>query len=221
MQTKKPMIKETVGALYYNFNKGKDGIFDPKSWEDETVKSPVIKKINRTETGDSTTVRASGEDYATSNQSANEEISVEVIAFGPDDLAKLRAEYLENELVFSGRSAIRPFIALGYPVIRQGNSKKYVWYPKCQLVENTDETSTSEESFSEQNDTLTFKAYAFNEAGDKKVYVDSEISFPEGLTENAFFNKPILTKADLEAAIALATGSQNKDEGQEENLQGA
>ena len=203
MQTKKPMIKETVGSLYYAFNNPTEGVdFDPTKWL-ETVNSPIIKNISRTENGDSVTVRASGIDYQTVTQSSNEEIDVEVIAFHPDDLSKLRGENIDNSgLIFSGRTATRPYIALGFPVQKVGGGSRYVWYPKCQLVENSDEVATKEESFNEQNDTLKFRAYAFNENNDKKVYVDSESTkFPEGLTEEKFFNKPILTKEDLANAI--------------------
>ena len=202
MQTKKPMIKESVGSLYYAFNKGENNVFDASKW-DETVNSPVIKNINRTENGDSTPVKSSGIDYTTVSQTASEDIQIEVVAFNPDDLARLRGESVdEGGLILSGRTSERPYIALGFPVLKVGGGVKYVWYPKCQLVENTDEIATKEESFSEQNDTLTFRAYSFNDTNDKKSYVDSEsTSFPEGLTEEKFFTKPILTKEDLASAI--------------------
>ena len=196
------MIKESVGSLYYAFNKGENNVFDASKW-DETVNSPVIKNINRTENGDSTPVKSSGIDYTTVSQTASEDIQIEVVAFNPDDLARLRGESVdEGGLILSGRTSERPYIALGFPVLKVGGGVKYVWYPKCQLVENTDEIATKEESFSEQNDTLTFRAYAFNDTNDKKSYVDSEsTSFPEGLTEEKFFTKPILTKEDLPSAI--------------------
>lgn len=211
MQNKKPMIKESVGSLYYAFNKGTDGVFDGTKW-DETVNSPVIKNINRTENGDSTPVKSSGIDYTTVSQTSSEDIQMEVVAFHPDDLAKLRGEGVDNGgLILSGRTAERPYIALGFPVLKVGGGVRYVWYPKCQLVENTDEIATKEENFSEQNDTLTFRAYAFNDTNDKKSYVDSEsANFPEGLTEEKFFTKPILTPGDLEEAI---TPSQTDPEG--------
>lgn len=210
MQTKKPMIKETVGSLYYAFNQPTEGVdFDPSTWQ-ETVNSPVIKNISRTENGESTPVMASGIDYTTVSQSSNEEIDVEVIAFHPEDLATLRGEGVdESGLIFSGRTSTRPYIALGFPVQKIGGGVRYVWYPKCQLVENSDEIATKEESFTEQNDTLKFRAYAFNSFNDKKVYVDSEAAnFPEGLTEEKFFTKPILTKEDLAAAIATTENTE-------------
>ena len=206
MQTKKPMIKESVGSLYYAFNKGENNVFDASKW-DETVNSPVIKNINRTENGDSTPVKSSGIDYTTVSQTASEDIQIEVVAFNPDDLARLRGESVdEGGLILSGRTSERPYIALGFPVLKVGGGVKYVSMaclgglaPRYILA---DEIATKEESFSEQNDTLTFRAYAFNDTNDKKSYVDSEsTSFPEGLTEEKFFTKPILTKEDLASAI--------------------
>ena len=77
------------------------------------------------------------------------------------------------------------------------------WYPKCKLSENTDETATKEESFSEQTDTVTIKAYPFTDNGDTKTMVDeTSANFPDGLTEEKFFAKPILKKEDLAAAVS-------------------
>ena len=61
IKTKNPMVKETVGALYYSFNKGNEnGDFDEASYEDEVVKSEVVKNIATTENAESVIVRASG-----------------------------------------------------------------------------------------------------------------------------------------------------------------
>ena len=207
MNTKKPMIKETVGAAYYAFNTpDESGEFNPSTYE-ATVKSPVIKSIGITENSENSVVRASGSDYATSSQTSSVELAIEVVAFHPDDLAKLRGENVDNDgLISSGRPADRPFIALGFPILKKGGGVKYTWYPKCQLIENTDDIATSEETFSEQNDTLTFRAYAFNDDKDIKNYVDSEATnFPEGLTEDLFFSEVIVTKSDLDEV--LNTGS--------------
>ena len=207
MTNKKPMIKETVGAAYYAFNTpDENGEFNPSTYE-ATVKSPVIKSIGTTENAESSVVRASGSDYATSSRTSSVELAIEVVAFHPDDLAKLRGENVdESGLISSGRPAERPFIALGFPILKKGGGVKYTWYPKCQLIENTDDIATSEETFSEQNDTLTFRAYAFNDDKDIKNYVDSEATnFPTGLTEEQFFTTPIITKADLDEA--MNTGS--------------
>ena len=202
MKTKKPMLKETVGALYIAFNTpNKDGEFDIATYE-ETNKSEVVKNISTTENAESTTVRASGQDYITVSQNSSIDHAVEVIAFDPEDVAKMRADKIGKYLVKSGSTGERPYFAFGKVVKKTGNAVEYVWYPKCQLVENTDDIATSEESYSEQNDTLTLRAYAFDKEGNKSVRVNSEMSnFPEGLTEEMFFTKPLTTDDEIEALI--------------------
>ena len=200
--TKRPKIKETVGALYYNFNTmTENGEFDPNAYG-TTIKSEVVKTITTTDNATTTTVRASGKDYETVNQSASVENEVEVIALDPEDLAKMRGDDVhENGLILGGAPKRRPFFAFGKVVKKVGGAVEYVWYPKCQLTENTDEATTSEDEFSEQTDTVTITAYAFDESGNTSVRVNSEMkSFPEGLTEEKFFEKPILDDEGLAAA---------------------
>ena len=172
--------------------------------------SETVKTISTTENAESTTVKASGKDYETVNQASNVELAVEVVAFDPDDLAKMRGDNIDaSGLISSGRNAKRPFFAYGKVVKKVGGGFRYDWYPKCQLVENTDDITTKEDTFSEQNDTVTIRCYAFNEIGDIKNYVDSEsANFPEGLTQEASFTAPIITAADL---TALTTSLQNTE----------
>ena len=176
MKNKKPMIKETVGSLYTAFNTpNEQGEYDSSTYE-ETIK------------------KASSIDMA-----------VEVVAFDPATLARMRGEDTSDNggLILSGAPSRRPFFAFGKVVKKIGGGVQYAWYPKCQLVENTDDIATSEDTFSEQNDTITIRAYAFDDNKQKKSYVDSETEhFPEGLTEEKFFAKPIITAADLAAAVA-------------------
>lgn len=206
IKTKKPMMKETVGAQYYAFNTpDKDGNIDYSAYE-ETIKTEVVKKIGTTENGDNAQVRASGKDYANFNSVSSIDLAVEVVAFPVEDLAKMRGEEVSKSgLASSGGTKERPYFAYGKVVKKVGGGIRYDWFPKCQLIENTDDIETSDESFSEQNDTVTIRAYPFNEAGDIKNYVDNEMtSFPAGLTEEKFFAKPIVTDADLTAATAGA-----------------
>ena len=199
--TKKPKIKETVGALYYAFNTMTEaGEFDPEAFE-ATTKSDTVKTINTTDNTSSTVVRASGKDYETANQTSSADNEVEIVAIDPEDLAKMRGDNIKtNGLIFSGAPRPRPYFAFG-KVVKKRGAEEYVWYPKCKLTENTDEAATSEEEFSEQNDTITIRAYAFNDEGDISVRVNSEMSsFPEGLTEEKFFETPILDDAGLTAA---------------------
>ena len=204
MKTKRPMMKETVGSQYYAFNTpDEDGNVDYTTYED-TIKTEVVKQIGTTENGETTTVRASGKDYASFNQVSSTDLEVEVVAFPQEDLARMRGENIAtNGLVSSGGTKERPYFAYGKVVKLVGGGVRFDWYPKCQVIENTDDIATSEDSFSEQNDTVTIRAYAFNEKGENKNYVDSSITgFPEGLTEEKFFSKPIVTSADLDAVVA-------------------
>lgn len=203
--TKKPMIKETVGGMYYGFNTpNENGEYNSETYEETVYKCNNIKNISTTENAESVTVKASGEDYETVSQNENIDMAVEVVAFDPKDLARMRADVIgESGLNRAGRTARRPFFAYGKVKKMVGGGVEYAWYPKCQLIENTDDIATREESFSEQNDTVTIRAYSYNKEGDKKVYVNSEMdNFPEGLTEEKFFAQPILTDDDLSAAIA-------------------
>lgn len=204
MKTKRPMMKETVGAQYYAFNTpDEDGNVNYTTYED-TIKTEVVKQIGTTENGETTTVRASGKDYASFNQVSSTDLEVEVVAFPQEDLARMRGENIAtNGLVSSGGTKERPYFAYGKVVKLVGGGVRFDWYPKCQVIENTDDIATSEDSFSEQNDTVTIRAYAFNEKGENKNYVDSSITgFPKGLTEEKFFSKPIVTSADLDAVVA-------------------
>ena len=86
--------------------------------------------------------------------------------------------------------------------LKNGNSR-YEGYPKCKRKLNTDDIATTDESPSVKHSTITISAYSFDADGNKKTYVDSTASnFPEGITEDKFFAKPILTKEDLAAAVS-------------------
>lgn len=201
--SKKPPIKETVGAQYICFATEKeewDGTFDAEVEKTETVKSVKV-----TENGESTSVYASGKVYDTDETVSGVDIEVENIAFVTETLAKMRGDVVdEGGLILSGGKGIRPYFAYGKVVIMRGGKVRYEWYPKCKLAENSDNANTSEEKFSEQTDTVTIKAYPFNDAGNVKAMVDSTMtSFPAGLTEDKFFEKPILTKEELKTAAGV------------------
>lgn len=207
MNEKKPMIKETVGAQYYAFNKPDDkGNYVPKSTSyEETIKTNVVKKVGTSENVENTPVKASGIDYLTASQIANIDLAVEVVAFPIDDLAEMRGEDAdEGGLITTKTSSKRPFFAYGKVVKKIGGGFRFDWYPKCQLIENTDDVETKEDTFKEQNDTVTIRAYAYDAEGKNiKVAIDSEATnFPKGMTEEKFFKAPILTKEDLATANA-------------------
>ena len=69
------------------------------------------------------------------------------------------------------------------------------------MTSNTDEAQTSEDKFSEQNDTLTISALPFDDEGNIVVKIDSNIKMPKGLTEELYFSKPLLSVADLKSVL--------------------
>lgn len=201
-KNKKPPIKESVGAMYYTFDTPEEGSNEfAGKYEEDVIKTEVVKSVSKTENGDTTPVYASGKEYDTVNAVTSIDHEIEVVAFPADDLARMRGETVGTTgLITSGESVERPRFAYGKVVKLRGGNYRYEWYPNCKLQENTDEISTKEESFSEQNDTVTIRAYPYDEKGNICCKVDSTIKVPAGLTEESFFEKPILTEADMPEA---------------------
>ena len=87
ISTKKPPIKETVGALYYVFDTPtEDSNEFVGNFETDVTKSKVVKSISVTENGDSTSVYASGESYDEVNDKTSIDSEIEVVAFDAKDL---------------------------------------------------------------------------------------------------------------------------------------
>lgn len=197
-------MKETIGAQYLCFNTmDTDGRWT-STFAEEVEKTEVVKSVKVTENGEPTDTYASGAVYDSDITTTSTDIEVEIVAFPADTLAKLRGDNVDTDgLILSGGNRPRPYFAYGKVVKLRKGGYRYDWYPKCKLSENSDDTSTSEEKANEQTDTIKIKAYPFNDDGDIVARVESA-SAPEGLTEDKFFSKPILTKADL-AAVLTAT----------------
>lgn len=202
--TRKPPMKETIGAQYLCFNKPDVEGNWSENYAEEVERTDVVKSVKVTENTEGTDVYASGKIYDSDNSTGATNIEVEVIAFPVDTLAKMRGDIVDaGGLILCGGNGERPFFAYGKTVKLKKGKVKYEWYPKCRLAENSDEIATREEKFSEQSDTITINAYAYNDNGDICAKVDSSAAnFPEGLTEEKFFGHPILTKEDLQKAIS-------------------
>ena len=201
--TRKPPMKETVGAQYVCFNTPtEDGEWTNK-YEENVEKTEVVKSVKVTENSENADVYASGKVYDSDQSTGYTDIEVSVIAFPIETMARMRGETVdEGGLYLSGGKGIRPYFGYGKVVKLKHGKERYEWYPKCKLASNSDEISTREDKFSEQPDTLTIRAYPFTDNDDIKSYVDSTASnFPIGLTEEMFFAKPVLTPADLKAAL--------------------
>ncbi len=206
--TRKPPRKETVGAQYVCFNTMDKNNDWTKSFETEVEKTEVVKSVKVTENAESASAYASGKVYDSDTEVSSTDIEVEVIAFPENTLSKMRGDNTDTAgLILSGGKRARPYFAYGKTVKLKGGKERYDWYPKCKLSENSDEIATSEGKTDEQTDTIKISALPFNDAGDIVAKV-SEDSMPEGLTEEKWFAKPVLTKEDLAAAITNAVSEE-------------
>lgn len=201
IKTKRPPMKETVGAQYICFAKEtEEGEFDG-TYETDVEKTEVLKTVKVTVNADTGDSYASGKVYDSDTPTKSIDIETEVIAFPEDTLAKMKGDSVDaGGLILSGSNSQRPFFAYGKVVKLRHGGYRYEWYPKCKLTENSDDISTSEDKTSEQTDTIKIKAYPFDDAGNIVAKI-TESSAPEGMTEDKFFTKPILTKEDLAAAL--------------------
>lgn len=204
INNKRPPVKETVGAQYICFAQTAEESDEfTGTYEEDVEKTEVVKSVSVSENAESTPVKASGKVYMTASADASTEISVEVIAFVSRTLARMRGDNVDEEtgLVTSGKPKNKPFFAYGKVVKLTGDNVRFDWFPKCQLTSNTDEAQTSEDKFSEQNDTLTISALPFDDEGNIVVKIDSNIKMPKGLTEELYFSKPLLSVADLKSVL--------------------
>ena len=201
IKTSKPARKETVGAQYFCFNVPDENGDWTNKFETDVTREATVKSVKITENAGSEPVYASGSIYDSDTNISSGDIEEEVVGITDEILAKMRGDLVdEGGLILSGGGRKRPYFAYGKVVLLKDKKVRYDWYPKCKLTENSDDAATREEKASEQNDTIKIKAYPFNNAGDVVAKVASDMNMPEGLTEEKFFTKPILTKEDLAAA---------------------
>lgn len=214
IKTQKPPMKESVGAQYVCFNVMDEDEQWTSQYDENVEKTEVVKSVKVTENSETSDAYASGKVYDSDAQTSTIDVEVEVLAFPDGTLAKMKGDNVDIAgLILSGGKRTRPYFAYGKVVRLKRGGYRYDWYPKCKLAENSDETKTKEEKLEEQTDTIKITAYPFNDAGDIVARVNSTTA-PEGLTENKFFAKPILTPEDLAAAVTKvvdnAAVSENK-----------
>ena len=202
---KRPEMKESVGAIYYAFNNGAGTDFDLTKY-DEIIETQTVKKVGITENTEDTKVYASGKTYSQVSMKSDEDISIETIAFDYEDLVKMRGDTItKNGLIVNGSNPIKPYFAFGKVVLLTGGKYRLDWYPKCQLKSNTDDTSTREEKFSEQTDTIVINAMPFDSANNIKMSISNELkSFPVDMTIDKFFSQVITSDDDLAKIITKA-----------------
>lgn len=201
---KKPPVKYTVGSQYICMNTMTvDGDWTDTFAED-VLDLPTVVNVEVTDNADSFESYASGAVYDTDTTVPTQEIAEENIAFPAMTLAELRGETVDDDgVTMGGGIGRRPFFAYGMAIKRKDGSWEYRWYPKCKLIENTDSTETSEASHKDQNESITIRAYGFNEVGNTYVRAITSESGMAAMTAAAFFAAPLLTIAAVKAALPV------------------
>ena len=194
---KKPSTKYTVGAQYICFNTDDD--WDASDFEASVTKLPTVVDINIADNSNSYQSYASGIVYESDTIVNYKEISVTQLAFEEEIIAKMKGDTVDTGIIMSGGFKTRPYFAYGVPIIKKDKTMDLRWFPKCQLVDNSDKTATSTDSHSDQTDTLTIRAYGFDADQNQEVSVLTSDSNNAGITEAAFFAAPVLTVAAAKA----------------------
>ena len=198
IQNKRPEYIETVGAQYVCFTTSEDPLKYSGVYEPNVEQTKTVKKISVKENSETAPIHGSGEMYANSSKMESVEITVDAIAFDRETLIKMRGETVgENGVILGGGSAARPYFAYGKTVKLSNGKNRYDWFPKCQLMDNSDDAETSEGKPKEQNESITIMAMPFDAAGNTRASVDTQITAAKAITEEQFFAKPVIKPSDL------------------------
>lgn len=194
---KRPSTKYTVGAQYICFNEDAD--WDSSEFEADVIKLPTVVDIDVADNSDSYESYASGAVYESDTIVTYKEISVTQLAFDDATIAKMKGDTIDTGIIMSGGIKTRPYFAYGVPIIKKDKTMDMRWFPKCKLVEKSDATATSTDSHSDQTDTMTIRAYGFDETQNQEIKVLTSETANAGITEAAFFAAPVLTVAAAKA----------------------
>ena len=200
---KKPSTKYTVGAQYICFNESAD--WDAEAFESDVLKLPTVVDIDVADNSNSYESYASGAVYESDTIVTYKEISVTQLAFDEATIAKMKGDTIDGGIIMSGGIKTRPFFAYGVPIIKKDRTMDMRWYPKCKLVDNSDAAATSTDSHSDQTDSLTIRAYGFDDTQNQEVKVLTAETANAGITEAAFFAAPVLTVAAAKALRPVTT----------------
>lgn len=200
--SKKPPIKLTVGAQYICFNTmTTDGEWQSGQYASDVTKLPTVVSAEISDVADTYDAYASGAIYDTDTDVIAKQIAVENIAFSNLLIAQMRGDTIDGGVIVSGGKRVRPYFAYGLVKLFKDGSKHLCWYPKCKLIENDDTNATSNESHTDQNKSVTIKAFTINDNGDTDVSIDTSVTEYADVTEAEFFATPIETAAEAKALI--------------------
>lgn len=117
IKTKRPPMKETVGAQYLCFNTmDTDGRWT-STFAEEVEKTEVVKSVKVTENGEPTDTYASGAVYDSDITTTSTDIEVEIVAFPADTLAKLRGDNVDTDGIISKIAPVLGPIKTGFAAV--------------------------------------------------------------------------------------------------------
>lgn len=202
---KTPPVKLTVGSQYICMNNmDTDGNWT-EDFATDVTELPTVVSVEVTDNADAYESYASGAVYDADTPITTQEISEENIAFPTILLANMRGEDIDEAgVTMGGGFGSRPYFAYGMAINRKDGSWEYRWYPKCKLIENTDTNETSEASHKDQNESVTIRAYGFNDKGNTYVRAITSEAGMSKMTAAAFFAAPLLSIAAVKGALPSA-----------------
>ena len=209
---KKPSTKYTVGAQYICFNTGETD-WDAASWDTDVLKLPTVVDIDVADNSDSYQSYASGAVYESDTIVTYKEISVTQLAFDEATIARMKGDAVDSGIILSGGIKERPYFAYGVPIIKRDRTMDMRWYPKCKLVDNSDATATSTDSHSDQTDSLTIRAYGFDETQNQEIKVLTADPDNASITEDVFFAAPVFTVDAVKALRNIDEEDNDEDNG--------
>lgn len=202
---KTPPVKLTVGSQYICMDTMDSDNNWTTSFSSDVTELPTVVSVEVTDNADSYETYASGAVYDADTPIVTQQISEENVAFPTVLLATMRGEEVDSAgVTMGGGFGARPYFAYGMAINRKDGSWEYRWYPKCKLIENSDSTETSEDKHKDQNETVTIKAYGFNDDGNTFVRAITSESGMANMTAAAFFAAPLLSIAAVKAALPSA-----------------
>ena len=92
INTKKPAMKQTVGAQYMCFADATEGKEYDGTYEADVEKTEVVKSVKVTENSETSDVYASGKIYDSDSPMSSIDIEVSVIAFPDDTIQNARRD---------------------------------------------------------------------------------------------------------------------------------
>ena len=126
INTKKPAMKQTVGAQYMCFANTTEGGEYDGTYEADVEKTEVVKSVKVTENSETSDVYASGKIYDSDSPMSSIDIEVSVIAFPDDTISKMRGETKgTGGLILAGGKSERPFFAYGKVVKLKNGKSRY------------------------------------------------------------------------------------------------